>query len=165
MGYDGSPQARYAAGWAARRVAPGGKLIVIHACRPRSRWLPEAILRTAAERRDHGGALVDELLMDGEEALLDVQIEVDVLDENPARALIEAARRHGAQEIVVGSHHRSRLEAVGGDVAAELVRSAPVPVVVVPLGGEHSSAVDPERPAADPEPAGPAPPAAGPEPA
>jgi nucleotide-binding universal stress UspA family protein len=136
VGYDGSPEARYAASWAARRVAPNGKLVLIHACRPRRRWLALAILRTAIERSDRGRALIDELLMDGDEALLDIHVEARILDEDPAHALIEAARRYQAQEIVVGSHHRSRLDAVYGDVAAELVRSAPVPVCVVPLGGE-----------------------------
>ena len=72
--------------------------------------------------------------MDADEALLNVRVEADVVDATPARALIEAARHHDASEIVVGSHHRSRAEAIYGDIAAELVQSAPVPVCVVPLG-------------------------------
>jgi nucleotide-binding universal stress UspA family protein len=146
VGYDGSPEARHAAGWAARRAAPNGKLVLIHACRPRHRWLPLAFLRTAFERRDRGRALIDELFMDGDEALLDVQVQATVLDADPAHALIAAARRHEAQEIIVGSHRRSHLDALHGDVAAELVRSAPVPVCVVPLGSDPDPAAARQSP-------------------
>jgi nucleotide-binding universal stress UspA family protein len=134
VGYDGSPEARHAATWAARRAAPNGKLVLIHASRPRRRWLPIAILATAFERRDRGRALIDELLMDGDEALLEVKAEAHVVDDTPAHALIEAARRYDAREIIVGSHHPSRTDAIYGDVASELVSMAPVPVCVVPLG-------------------------------
>lgn len=133
VGYDGSPEARHAAVWAARRAAPKGKLVIVHASRPRRRWLPVAILQTGDERSDRGHALLDELLMDADDALLDIALEADVVDETPARALIHAARQHDASEIVVGSHHPSRAEAIYGDVTAELVQSAPVPVCVVPL--------------------------------
>jgi nucleotide-binding universal stress UspA family protein len=139
VGYDGSPEARHAAAWAARRAAPDGMLVLVHASRPRRLWLPSAILATAFERRDRGRALLDELFMDGDEALLKVRVETKVVDDDPAHALIEAAHNHGAREIVVGSHHRSRLDPVYGDIAAELVRTAPVPVSVVPLEGEPST--------------------------
>jgi nucleotide-binding universal stress UspA family protein len=136
VGYDGSPEARHAAVWAARRAAPTGTLVLVNATRPRRRWLPVEVLRTGSERRSRGRALIEELLMDGDEALLDVRLEVQVVDDTPTHALIEAARRHQAREIIVGSHHRSRADALYGDVAAELMRSASVPVCVVPLGGE-----------------------------
>ncbi|HYM54461.1 MAG TPA: universal stress protein [Solirubrobacteraceae bacterium] len=136
VGYDGSPEARHAATWAARRAAPDGKLVLIHSSRPRRRWLPVAILATPFERRDRGRALIDELMMDADDVLLEVDVEAHVVDDTPANALIEAARRHGAREIIVGSHHRSRTDAIYGDVASELVRTAPVPVCVVPVGEE-----------------------------
>lgn len=135
VGYDGSPEARYAAGWAARSVGEGGRLVLINACRPRHGWISQAVLLTASERRERAGALMDELLMDVD-GLLDVNVESAVLDEEPAKALVGAALQHGADEIVVGSHHRARLDAVRGDVASELVHTSPVPVCVVPLGGE-----------------------------
>jgi len=139
VGYDGSPAARYAVGWAAREVGPEGRVVLVHACRPRRGWISQAALLTASERRQRGGALIDELLMDGADTLLKANVESAVLDEEPVHALIGAARQYAAEEIVVGSHHRSRLDAVHGDVAAELVRAAPVPVCVVPLGGEPSA--------------------------
>jgi len=110
--------------------------VLIHASGPRRRWLPLEVLRTGSERGELGRALLNELLMNGEDALLDVKLEAHVVDGTPAKALIEAAERHGAREIVVGSHHPRRADAIYGDVAAELVRTAPIPVVVVPLGGE-----------------------------
>ncbi len=136
VGYDGSPEARHAAVWAARSAAPNGSIVLIHAVGPRRRWLPHELLRTGDERRQLGRALIDELLMNGDDALLDVKLEAHVVPGTPAKALIDAAERHGAREIVVGSHHRGRSGAIYGDIAGELVRSAPIPVVVVPLGGE-----------------------------
>ncbi len=147
VGYDGSPEARHAAVWAARRAAPNGMLVLIHASRPPHRWPAlqivhmaiEQVLQIAGVRGDRGRALIDELFMDGDEALLDVSIEAHVVDRPPAQALIEAARSHHASEIIVGSHHSSRTDAVYGDVAAELTRTAPVPVCVVPLGEEPAA--------------------------
>jgi nucleotide-binding universal stress UspA family protein len=136
VGYDGSPEARHAALWAARRAAPRGKLVLIHASRLRHSWLPGELLTTESERKDRGRALIDELLMDGDEALLEVTLEAHVVDDTPADALIGAAERHHAREIVVGSHHRTSADVLHGDVAAELVRTTAVPVCVVPLEGE-----------------------------
>ncbi len=142
VGYDGSPEARHAARWAARRAGPHGRLVLIHASRPAERWWPVGVVRSMAGRilqigslrRDRGRALIAELSMDADDALLDVPTEAHVVDDMPANALLEAARSHNAHEIVVGSHHGSRAGALHGDVAAELVRSAPVPVSVIPLG-------------------------------
>jgi len=136
VGYDGSAEARHAAAWAARRAAPDGKLVLVNASGARRPWLPWALLSSAAERRTQGRALLDELLMDGDDALYEVRLRARVVDDTPVSALIAAARKHEADEIVVGSHHRSRLDRVYGDVAAELVRRAPVPVCVVPLDAD-----------------------------
>jgi nucleotide-binding universal stress UspA family protein len=135
VGYDGSPEARHAAVWAARRAAPDGSVLLVHASGPRRRWLPIEILRTGSERTQLGRALIDELLMSGEQELLDVKLQAHVVAGTPAKVLRDAAEQHEADEIVVGSHHPRRADPIYGDVAAELVRSAPVPVIVVPLGG------------------------------
>ncbi len=142
VGYDGSPEARHAAMWAARRAGPRGRLVLIHATRPADRWWPVGvvrelggrILRMGTLRRDRGRALIDELSMDAGDALLDVPTEARVVDDTPAHALLAAASSHDAQEIVVGSHHSSRSGVIYGDVAAELVHKASVPVSVIPLG-------------------------------
>lgn len=131
VGYDGSPAARNATVWAARRVAPDGKVVLVHACRPLHRWLPA--LSTAVERKDRGRALLDELFLDGDEALFRVRIEAKVLNDDPVHALLSEARRQRAEEIVIGTHRHTTLDPLQGDVAAELVRTAPVPVCVVPV--------------------------------
>ena len=138
VGYDGSPAARGAAAWAARRVAPHGRVVLVHADRPGGHWLPVSILGTAAERESHRRALLEELLVDADEVLREVSIDAEVLDEEPAKALLDAARRHAAQEIVIGSHRRSAPERFCGDVAAELARTTTVPVLIVPLAREPS---------------------------
>ncbi len=142
VGYDGSPEARHAALWAAHRAGPGGRLVLINASRPADRWWPVGmligfagrILQIGPLRTDRGRALIGELSMDADDALLDVPTEAHVVDKTPADALLESARSHGADEIVVGSHHSSRARALYGDVAAELVGRASVPVSVIPLG-------------------------------
>lgn len=83
--------------------------------------------------------------MDADDAMLEVRTEAHVVDDTPAGALLEAARSHDADEIVVGSHNSSRAGALHGDVAAELVRSAPVPVSVIPLGETPDPASTPAR--------------------
>jgi nucleotide-binding universal stress UspA family protein len=58
---------------------------------------------------------------------------VEVLDADPVSAVCEAASRHGADAIVLGSEHHSRLHTALGTVTVELLKCSPVPVVVVPL--------------------------------
>lgn len=131
VGYDRSESAQLAAEWAARTLAPDGRLVIVHACRPL--LTPPSSLSTAAERRSFGRAVIDELMMEGGDALLDVDVDTEVLDEDPVQALTGAARRHGADAIVIGSEHRSKLRAVIGTVTGELLKETPVPVIAVPL--------------------------------
>ncbi|MFL5737047.1 MAG: universal stress protein [Actinomycetota bacterium] len=50
-----------------------------------------------------------------------------------AEEIVEAARREGADLIVIGSHHHSRVyEVLAGGVARRVRRMSEVPVVVVP---------------------------------
>jgi nucleotide-binding universal stress UspA family protein len=133
VGYDGSEEARHAAVWAARRVAADGRLVLVHAYRPHHRWPSTSALQSSEELRDHGRALIEELLMDANGALLDLDLEIEVEDDDPAHALIASALHHEASEIVLGAHHSRRADSLFGDVVAELVRTAPIPVCIVPL--------------------------------
>jgi len=130
VGYDRSASSQTAAEWAARWLAPDGRLVIVHACRPL--LTPPSAMSTPAERASFGHALLDELMMDSGETLLDLDVETEVLDEDPVAALLDAARRHDAQAIVIGSEHRSKLRAVVGTVTTELLRSTPVPLIAVP---------------------------------
>jgi len=141
LGYDRTESARVAATWAARELPPDGKLVIVHASR--ALHLPPSPLSSPEERHRFGRALIDELLLEGDDAIHDVEIEVEVPDEDPVSALIDAARRHDARAIVVGSERHSALHSAIGTVISELLKSAPVPVMAIPetmhIGGEPPS--------------------------
>jgi hypothetical protein len=50
-------------------------------------------LSTAEERHALGRAIVDELFMDGNDPLLDNDLQAEISDEDPVTALIEAVHR------------------------------------------------------------------------
>lgn len=129
LGYDRTESSRLAADWAVKQLLPDGKLVIVHSNRP----LHAPVVESAEERRRLGRALVDELLLEGGDALFDVDLEVEVVDADPVSAVCDAATRHGADAIVLGSEHHSRLHTALGTVTVELLKRSPVPVVVVPL--------------------------------
>ncbi len=131
LGYDRTDSARRAAIWAAEQLGPKGKLVIVHACRPLH--APSAAVSTAAERGELGLALINELLMEDAESFAELEIEADVSDNDPVSALIDAARSHGAQGIVVGHERHSPLHRALGTVTSELLSRSPVPVTSVPL--------------------------------
>jgi nucleotide-binding universal stress UspA family protein len=132
LGYDRSEGARVAARWAVDELLPDGKLVIVHAGRPLH--APPSLLSSATERAQLGRAITDELLLGGEDRLRDLELAVEVLDEDPVSALIDAAQRHRAHAIVLGSKAHSRLHRALGVVTDELLSRSPVPVIAVPLG-------------------------------
>lgn len=130
LGYDRTDSSRRAVRWAANELPANGKLVIVHACR--ALHAPPAPLSTPKERERIGWAVIDELLMEGEDSLLDVDIATEVSDEDPVTALTEAAQRHKARAIVVGCEQHSRLHKALGTVTSELLKSSPVPVTAVP---------------------------------
>jgi nucleotide-binding universal stress UspA family protein len=137
IGYDRTDSAREAATWAANELAPDGKLVIVHACRPLH--APPSPLSTPQERHHLGQALIDELLLEGEDALYDVHIATEVSDDDPVTALIGAAQRHGARAIVVGCEQHSRLHKAIGTVTGELLKTSPVPVTIVPFASASTT--------------------------
>jgi nucleotide-binding universal stress UspA family protein len=131
LGYDRTESARTAASWAANELPANGKLVIVHACRPLH--APPAPFSTADERHALGRAIVDELFMDGEDKLLDIDVQAEISDGDAVSALIDAAHRHGARGIVVGCEQHSRLHKALGTVTGELLETSPVPVTAVPL--------------------------------
>lgn len=136
VGYDGSESARAAASWAAGSLPAKGRLVLVYACRPLH--APPSPLVSADERSRLGRAFVDELALDGDDALLGVSVHPEVCDEDPVTALIEAARRYQASGIVVGCEQHSRLHKAIGTVTSELLMRSPVPVTAVPSGRAQS---------------------------
>lgn len=130
VGYDRSDSARRAASWAAAQLQPDGKLVIVHALRPLH--APATPLASSRERLQLGRAVVDELLLESEDSMRDLELATEVLDEDPVSALIDSARRHDADAIVVGSERHSRLHKALGVVTSELLTSSPVPVIAVP---------------------------------
>lgn len=131
VGYDRTESSRRAAMWAVQELLPDGKLIVVHACRPLH--APASPITSPAERLLFGRALIDELLLEGNESLFDIDIDAEVSDHDPVTALAAAARCHSAQAIVIGHEQHSRLHHAIGTVTGELLKSSPVPVIAVPL--------------------------------
>jgi nucleotide-binding universal stress UspA family protein len=130
LGYDRSEGSRHAARWAANELAAGGRLVIVYACRPQH--MPPSPLSTAGERHDEGRAILDELMLDGDDALFDIDLVMQVSDRDPAAALIDAAQRHDARAIVLGAKPHSRLHEALGTVTTELLKTSPVPVITVP---------------------------------
>src|ERR1019366_6927197 len=118
--------------WAVSDLPPDGRLVLVRAGRPLH--LPPSPLTSAEERAEVGHAIFDELMLDGEESLLDVQLSTEVSDEDPVTALLEAAERHHAHAIVLGCEQHSRLRRALGVVTTELLARSPVPVISVPAG-------------------------------
>lgn len=137
VGYDRSEGSRQAVSWAANQLLAGGKLVIVYAGRPQH--LPPAPLSPRGGRHPLGRAILDELMLDGEEVLLDIDLETEVSDDDPVSALIDAARRHDAHAIVLGAKPHSRLHAALGTVTTGLLKSSPVPVVTVPLSASRTS--------------------------
>ncbi len=129
VGYDRTASSRNAVEWAAAHVR-GGKLVLVYACRPLH--APPSPLQTAEERRAFAGAAIDELLLEGGEALVEADVVSEISVADPVSALTEAAQRHNAEAIVVGCDRHSRLHKAVGTVTSELLQSSPVAVIAVP---------------------------------
>ncbi len=129
LGYDRTDSARLAAEWAVEQLLPDGKLVIVHSCRPLH---APPVASSAEERHRLGRALVDELMLEGQDSMFDVDVAVEVVDRDPVSAVCDAAVRHHAEAIVVGSERHSRLHTAIGTVTVELLKRSPVPVVVVP---------------------------------
>jgi nucleotide-binding universal stress UspA family protein len=130
VGYDRTEASRRAVEWAASRVGPEGRLVLVHADRPLH--APPDPLATNEERRRFGRAIVDELLLEGEDELRDLDLRVEISDRDPVRALLAAAEAHEADGIVIGSRRHSALRRALGTVTTELIVRSPVPVTAVP---------------------------------
>ncbi|MFJ7589181.1 universal stress protein [Streptomyces sp. NPDC097617] len=64
---------------------------------------------------------------------------VEVADEKPAQALLDAAERHNARVIIVGSWGDSPMRgALLGSTPHKLLHLSPIPVLCVPTGPEDA---------------------------
>jgi nucleotide-binding universal stress UspA family protein len=132
-GYDGSPAARCAVAVAARRAGPRGTVCVVHAYRPpperydildRDRW--------HADHRERAQALLDTVLLTGDDELLDTNYETVLVPGPTAAALAGVATATDADEIVVGARGLGPVRSLLGSVSHELLTIADRPVLVIP---------------------------------
>jgi nucleotide-binding universal stress UspA family protein len=135
VGYDGSPGSRAALARAADVAGGDGVVFVVHAY-PRARaWfgfpndqehldsvLAEAEAKMRALYGETGGPLDR------------VAWEPEIIAGDPAEAIAAVADARHADEIVVGSRRSGLTRALHGNVAQDLIRTAGVPVTVVPRG-------------------------------
>jgi nucleotide-binding universal stress UspA family protein len=133
VGYDRSESSRAALAWATSELAPDGKLVIVYACRPLH--APPSPLASSHNRSELGRATIDELMLESDPEMLDLDIATEVVDEDPASALLSAAERYGASKLVVGLDEHSRLHRAIGTVITALSKSSPVPVVGVSADG------------------------------
>lgn len=82
-----------------------------------------------ARRLDLFWATADE----GEKKLRDEIVSVDVTEGYPVEIILKKAEDEGADMIVMGTHEKGFAQSFLGSVAKTVLRSAKVPVVVVPL--------------------------------
>ena len=130
VGYDRTESSRRAVSWAAAELQPDGKLVIVHAGKPLN--APASPLSTHDERAELGRAMIDELLLEGDDSLRDLELAAEILDRDPASALVEAAARHHASAIVIGHERHSRLHRAAGTLTSELLDSSPLPVITIP---------------------------------
>jgi len=135
VGFDGSPDARRAAAWAAAlaRARGGRALHLVHALAlpaiPHHGYdhlsVGELLGRHEREMRERLEAERDLLAAEG------LPVEIHLRRWLPVETLIEHAQSQGAGLVVVGRHGSGASHLVLGSVSAAVARRAPVPVVVV----------------------------------
>jgi nucleotide-binding universal stress UspA family protein len=140
VGYDGSPSARAALAYAARRAAGGGRVVAVHAFQPTPEWLGSPYYQRALDAHQTQGR---ELLRSlEEETELSVELTTSLLEGPPARAIVAAADARDADEIVIGSRGFGAVRGVLGSVSHAVLHEADRPVVVIPA----DAAPDPAPP-------------------
>ena len=132
VGYDGSPESKLAVQVAAERAGPGGTVVPIHVTVPASDWLGSSSYEPIVAHTHHAAQI---LLADLDELDVgDVAVEPELIEGDPADALLRIARSRDAREIVIGSRGRGRLRSLLGSTSHALLERADRPVVIVPRG-------------------------------
>jgi nucleotide-binding universal stress UspA family protein len=132
VGYDGSPESKLAVRVAAERAGPGGTVAAIHVTLPASEWLGSSSYEPIVEHTHHAAQI---LLADLDDLDVgDVTVEPELIEGDPAEALLRIARSRDAREIVVGSRGRGRFRSLLGSTSHALLERADRPIVIVPRG-------------------------------
>jgi nucleotide-binding universal stress UspA family protein len=138
VGYDGSPESKLALQVAAQRAGPDGTVVPTHVTIAASNWLGASSYEPVVEQAHQAAQAV--LAEIDEVDLGDTAVEPELIEGDPAEALLRVARSRRADEIVVGSRGRDRFRSLLGSTSHSLLERADRPVVIVPRG-----AVDEDR--------------------
>jgi len=131
VGYDGSDAARSALGHAARHAGADGSVLVVHAYGPPPDWVGHPDYQKMLDaHRKRGEDLLAEAA--ASPALDGVNVETDLLADNPADAILAAAAAHQADVIVLGTRGFGPVRAALGSVGLRVLHAATCPVLVVP---------------------------------
>ena len=132
VGYDGSEAARAAVAWAADRAGRAGKVWIVHCLTP----------GVSGPDDGQGKAVLDAIVLEGGNALVDVDYQLELATGDPAEALAAYAREHDADEIAIGSRGFGKLRAALGSVSHDVLHEADRPVLVIPYNAvrEHARA-------------------------
>ena len=131
LGYDESPGARRALGYAVDLAKLlGDTLVIVYGAEPPGRMGDELAehFKAVAER---GRAALDQAVETASAA--GVAATVELVDEKPAQALLDVADQHDARLIVVGTYGESPLRgAMLGSTPHKLLHWSSRPVLCVP---------------------------------
>lgn len=146
LGYDGSDCARTALARSADLVrrTGGGKVVVVVAYPLSAAYVPTAGVTGApmlmgSELQDHIDMLQETALQqagEAEEELrgMGIAVETEVTAEPAAEALLDAAGRHSADLIAVGTHGEGAISGtLLGSTSYRLVHRSRMPLLIVPL--------------------------------
>jgi nucleotide-binding universal stress UspA family protein len=126
VGHDGSAAGMALVAYAARQAGPRGYVIVVHA-------LP---LGMSPDDLEHGGdyaSLMSSLLESVDASFRDgASYEMRLVVGPASKALLDAAQRYEADEIVLGAAANRRARGAIGRVADAVLRHANSPVTIVP---------------------------------
>ena len=132
VGYDGSEESRMALTVAAERAGPDGTVVPVHVTIAASNWLGASAYEPVVE---HAYQAAHERLAEIKDIDTGLaHVEPELIEGEPAEALLRVARSRGAREIVVGSRGLGRFRAILGSVSHTLLQRADRPVLIVPKG-------------------------------
>ena len=132
VGYDGSEESRMALAVAAERAGPKGTVIPLHVTSTPSSWLGSPYYDREVEAGYNAAQAVLAEIDDIDTGT--ATVEPELIEGDPAEALLRVAQNRDAREIVVGSRGRGRFRSILGSVSHELLERSDRPVVIVPKG-------------------------------
>ena len=117
---------------AAQRAGPEGTVIPLHVTSTASSWLGSSYYDREVEASYHAAHAVLAEIDDVDTG--SAHVEPELIEGDPAEALLRVAQSRDAREIVVGSRGLGRFRSILGSVSHDLLERADRPVVIVPKG-------------------------------